>query len=246
MTTDELHQQSANQFNDTSGILTGYDCPRCKNKGFIMHYGEAGYSMSECSCSKVRHSLKLIENSGLRALIERYTFDAYKTDTALREELKNKAKSFLADFFGKWFFMGGQPGSGKSHLCTAIVGSLLREGHAARYMMWRDDGTRLKSLVNDSGYDKEIRDLQNTEILYIDDFLKGSVSPADINLAFQLLNFRYNNCLTTIISSELLLADINQIDEAIGSRIFERAGEYVLNISKDKAKNYRMRGEKLK
>ena len=49
---------------------------------------------------------------------------------------------------------------------------------------------------------------------------------ADINLAYQLLNERYNTRRRTIISSERSIEDILRIDEAVGGRIFELAREY--------------------
>ena len=46
--------------------------------------------------------------------------------------------------------------------------------------------------------------------------------------------------MLTIISSEKTLREILDIDEAVGSRIYEMAQGYILNISADPAKNYRM------
>ena len=80
--------------------------------------------------------------------------------------------------------------------------------------------------------------------MYIDDLFKtkqgASVTAADINIAFEILNYRYINDMLTIISSEKTLREILDIDEAVGSRIYEMAQGYILNISADPAKNYRM------
>lgn len=69
-------------------------------------------------------------------------------------------------------------------------------------------------------------------VLYIDDFLKGSVSEADLNLAYQLLNARYNAARRTIISSELSIGEIAGYDEAIAGRIFERFEGYSFKTAK--------------
>lgn len=66
-------------------------------------------------------------------------------------------------------------------------------------------------------------------MLYIDDFFKGKVSDGDINLAFTLINARYDRRCRTIISSEWSLAEILNLDEAIGSRIRQRAESYLLS-----------------
>ena len=66
-------------------------------------------------------------------------------------------------------------------------------------------------------------------MLYIDDLFKGNVTGADLNLAFQLINARYNDRkLITILSSELTLSEIIEQDEALGGRIYERARGFVL------------------
>ena len=75
-------------------------------------------------------------------------------------------------------------------------------------------------------------------MLYIDDFFKGSVSDADINLAFELLNDRYNSKRMTILSSERSVEDILELDEAIGSRIYERSKGFYARLP---AKNWRLR-----
>ena len=65
---------------------------------------------------------------------------------------------------------------------------------------------------------------------------------SDINIAFEILNARYNNPnLITILSSEKLLREIMGIDEAIGSRIFQRAGTYVLELNRNQKMNMRLR-----
>ena len=58
---------------------------------------------------------------------------------------------------------------------------------------------------------------------------------------FYILNDRYNSGLATIISSEKTINEILGIDEAIGSRIVERAKEFITNI--EKKDNYRLKGE---
>ena len=102
-------------------------------------------------------------------------------------------------------------------------------------MLWRETAPRLKSLVNDGATYKEIMELlKKADVLYIDDFLKGNITDADINLAFELINARYNDeSKRTIISSELSIGAVLNADEAIGSRIVERAQDYCLVSPKE-------------
>jgi DNA replication protein DnaC len=189
-----------------------------------------------------------IEKSGLKQLMETCTFDSFSTEEKWQARAKQMAQDFLQDCAGNWFYAGGQVGSGKTHICTAIVGELLRLGKSARYMLWRDDIVKLKALVtDDEAYSSKIGQFKETEVLYIDDFFKTergkTPTTADVNIAFELLNYRYNDRgLTTIISSERQIDELLDIDEAVGSRIYQRSQRYCLIIGNDKSKNYRLRG----
>ena len=107
-------------------------------------------------------------------------------------------------------------------------------------MLWRNEASRLKANVNESVYGDMIKNLTEIPVLYIDDFFKGGVTQGDINLAFELINDRYNSRKATIISSEKTINDLLNIDEAIGSRIVERSGEFITNITRKE--NYRLGG----
>lgn len=213
--------------------LSNVNCDMCGNTGLI-HYKKDGYDYSrECECMKARRSLRSIKSSGMEDMLTRYTFGEYKTPDAKREELKKSAMDFVANNSG-WFYISGNPGSGKSHLCAAICRELIIGGKEVSYMTWRDDVTHLKSVVNEPEYEDRMRRLKHVDVLYIDDFLKGKVTPADINLAFELLNARYNDSkLITVISSERDLNDVIEIDEAVGSRIYERSMGYCKKAPKD-------------
>lgn len=232
--------------NDAEGNLQGYDCKICHNKG-IVYFRQGDEIVSKnCDCMKVRESLARIKNSGLSNLIEKYTFDRYIIEHDFQKVVKDKAVNFLKNN-AKWFFIGGQIGCGKSHICTAIVGELLKQGKQARYMQWRDDVVKLKSHANSYEYELLIKPFKNAEVLYIDDLFKTRAgefpTSADVNIAFEIINQRYiNPDFITIISSERTISDMLKIDEAVASRICEYAGDYMINISEDIHKNYRLRG----
>ena len=148
---------------------------------------------------------------------------------------------------GRIFITGN---SGKTHICTAICREFLLAGKQVVYMLWRDDIVKLKGFVNDAeAYEPLIDRFKKADVLYIDDLFKTGKTtdqtmqkptPADINAAFEIVNYRYNNPeLLTIISSELSEDELLDIDEAIGGRIFERAK--TITIARDRARNYRIK-----
>lgn len=216
-----------------------YRCEKCHDTGRIVYVGDDGIVYSrECECAPKIRSMQRLKISGLESLVRNYTFKNYKTPDAWHEQAKAKAKMYVKNPDGNWFFIAGTPGSGKTHLCTAICGQLIANGRDVRYMVWREAIPKLKALVNDDQYDDELSKYIRPSVLYIDDFLKGSVSQADLNLAFTILNARYNNPKKmTVISSERTLAEIRQMDAAVAGRIYERSKDYIF---KTPAQDWRM------
>lgn len=208
-------------------------CPICGGSGYILRRDEKGELFSrECKCEVIRQNQRRIERSGLKPLLENCTFDRYKALDPWQKSAKETAEKYVDDHDGKWFFIGGSSGTGKTHLCTAICGELMGKGVPVRYVQWRSDIPPIKAKINDAdAYQDAIWPLKTVKALYIDDFLKGSVSDGDKNIAFDLLNARYNNPdAITLISSELTIDKILEWDEAIGSRIAERSNGYTLNL----------------
>lgn len=210
--------------------LDSVDCPVCGNSGVVVREDEDGIRWArECDCMKQRRSRKWIQKSGLADLLGRYTFSSFTTPDNKRARIKYAASEFCKDE-GGWWFIAGRPGSGKTHICTAICGELLKQKEV-RYMLWRDEIVKIKaSLLNNAAYEAALAPLKRVPVLYIDDFLKGKITDADLNVAFEILNARYNDeRKRTIISSEMRLHKILELDEAVGSRIYERAKHYCVD-----------------
>ena len=244
----EWLQRDCNKANSEQGQLEGYDCLECLNRGFIHTIHEGSIVVRECQCSAIRADMRRISDSGLSGLLNSCTFDSFQTPDRWHQHMKSLALRFVDDATdGKWFYAGGQIGSGKTHLCTAIVGKFLHSGKAARYMLWRDYAVQIKASVNDAAeYSGLINPLKFVDVLYIDDLFKTGTgkapTPADVNIAFEILNHRYiNRQLITILSSEWGINDLLDIDEAVGSRIFERTREFCLYVERDKSRNWRLR-----
>lgn len=239
----EYLQLKADSYNSNPGNLTGYDCAICKNKGYIEKIVDNSEVLAGCKCLKIRDTLQRIKDSGLEELLRCCTFRNFETEEEWQKSIKADAMRF-AELDGGFFYIGGQSGCGKTHLCTAIIGTMIKKGRSARYFVWREDSTILKALANDKEYQPAINDFKKTDVLYIDDLFKQSnVSDADVKLAFELIDYRARNNLMTVISSELNINDLIGIDEALGGRIVQLTKGNRHIISKDRAKNYRLRKE---
>lgn len=227
-------------FNATEGDLKDYNCKICKNRGCIAVLVDGVMAMQQCKCVKVRKSIRLMREAGINP---DYKLENFKAAADWQKNFLKAAERFLGSQ-NCWFYAGGQVGSGKTHICTGIVRELLQQGYPARYMLWRDESVKIKAVVNKPDeYAALIEPLKTVEVLYIDDFLKSNPepTPADLNLAFEIINARCNRKLITIISSEYYLDEVIQIDQSIGSRIYERSIGFQLNITRSKERNYRFK-----
>ena len=147
----EYYQSLCDRENRMEGNLHYYDgleCQLCKNKGYIMVPREYGddYEVVQknCKCTKARKSIRALKRSGLETVIDKYTFDKFIAKEDWQKELLNKAKSYVCENNNAWFFIGGQSGCGKTHLCSAIAIELLKQGREVKYMLWREDARKLK------------------------------------------------------------------------------------------------------
>lgn len=257
-----IKQKCAWYNNDTGDLdkIDGYNCSRCHNKGYIAtaqrdRFGQFVEVLALCKCQQVRSVLKKLKNSGLDGVISKYTIDNFKATEQWQQTIKKAAQTFTENENLTWFFVGGQSGAGKSHICTAICGHYLKQSKDVYYMLWRDDITRLKAMVTDSEkYLEALNKIKTVNVLYIDDLFKngkdrdgGCQNPtaADINIAFEIINYRsLNPNLVTIISSERQITKLLEIDEALAGRIAEKANSngFFFNIAQDVSKNQRLKG----
>lgn len=229
-------------------LKPGCKCELCGDSGWREFWYDGYQKAEECPC----HYKKAMEES-MKKTGARYdmTFENFYVDHDYQKAMFDKAQQFAADGWrmGQWFFIGGQVGCGKTHICTAILNKLVTAAPGCRYMMWRDESTHLKAIVNQQAeYHEKITALKEASILYIDDFWKTQQralpTQADVNLAFQIINARYQDPRrVTIISCEMSREELTEIDEAVGSRIYEKSRTYNLFISRDKSRNYRMQNQ---
>lgn len=231
---EEYARRRAESMNAIPGTLKGVDCAACLNRGVIYRADEAGnVTAMECKCMTARRGRRRLERSGLGDMMERYTFNTWRTPERWQRDAAALAGEYLKAPRG-WMLATGRSGSGKTHLCTAVCVELMRQGVDLRYMLWREIAVKAKAVVNDpDAYAAIVNPLKNVQALYIDDFYKaGKNQPpttGDVNLAFEILNHRYNDPRKlTIISTERSMAELMDIDEAIGGRIYERSAGHRL------------------
>lgn len=144
--------------------------------------------------------------------------------------------------------MCGQSGCGKTLLGSIIANALLVDkGRSVMYVIWTDFISMIKrSMMGEKANDASdaLEKVKNAEVLFLDELIK-KYNETDLKYLMEIINYRYTNDLKTIITSEKLLNELLDIDEATFGRAAEKCEGFMINIPKDRKKNYRLRAFKM-
>lgn len=220
-----------------------YKCTKCKDVTYILTDDGA----VPCSCKDIREAERILAKSGISKEFANKTFDNF--DYARNVQVLNSynmARQYVKDFENikdsrknSVIFMGSV-GGGKSHLSFAIANALMKNGVGVIYMGYRDSIMKIKqNVMNMDVYEKIMNRYKECKVLLIDDLFKGNITSSDINIIFEIVNYRYFNNLAMIISTEKCGSELLEIDEAIGSRILEMTKDYGIELRGHKL-NYRI------
>ncbi|HEX6513793.1 MAG TPA: ATP-binding protein [Chloroflexota bacterium] len=190
-----------------------------------------------CDCTsqtlRERKRRQLREQSGLRAL-SRMTFDSFE----FREgEIPEDHSKNLFDVWDAvrsyaekpwpqgWLLLYGTYGCGKTHLAAAAVNHRIAVlERPALFVVVPDFLDYLRSTFNpapaaglDDGYFQRVKAV---EFLALDDLGAEHSTPWVNETLFQLINYRYNNELPTIFTSN---AEVEAVDDRIRSRMLDNS-----------------------
>lgn len=228
-----------------------YSCPDCRDRGIILTDNNTARI---CRCQGQRRLERLFESSRITPAFRAKTFENFRTDgrpAAVKTMYKcarNYAERFseLRDQENNWLVLLGEPGSGKTHLSIAVANVLLARKVPVLYFQHVEGMGELKDILRDEeGRIKtKLEEMKHAGLLIWDDLFKGKERPRDfeIEIAFEVLNYRYLNLLPTVISSEKTHEELLEIDRAIGSRIIERSRGHMVLVQGSEA-NYRLAGK---
>lgn len=228
---------------------SSYKCPICHDTGWILIPQEHGMPLARsCECRNRERVATQWKRAGINLENSKLTFGNFKVWNSASKRLKDTATAYFSDFDKiksmrqNSIMFCGQPGGGKTHISIALALNFFRKGIRIVYMSYRETITKLKmNIIDEEVYKKTLSKYQTAEILLIDDLFKGRITSSDLNICFELINYRYLNHLPMIISSELMLAEILGVDEGVGSRIYEMCKGYAVEVDKNKENNFRLK-----
>jgi DNA replication protein DnaC len=218
--------------------MTVYDCERCRDEEGYLIRSEGREAWKICECAAVKRIKKLVKTSQITEQFQKLTFETFITDEkpAPVIQVKNAAMQYVKQFAEiegercNSFAVVGQVGSGKTHLTCSIANELLKSGIQVLYFPYVEGINNLKS--NFDEIEQKTDYIKKVRVLFIDDLFKGRDKPTafQIETIFSIINYRYLNHLPVLLTSEKDFENLLDIDEALGSRIYEmtRGNRFVL------------------
>lgn len=254
----EIMVAEAKQINSTASTTPSFisspepRCKLCDDHGVVIDM--ENNCAVPCKCQEERRRERLFKNSKITPAFKAKSFDNFKPKgrPAIVAEMLISARHY-ANNFGElgennWLVLLGEPGSGKTHLSMAVANQLISQGVPVLYFPHVEGMSELRSTFNKNGEDSledKLQQMRKVDLLVWDDLFKGRKDPTawSVEIVFDVLNYRYLNLLPTIISSELVPAQIMAVDETggIGSRILERGKGHTVVVSGLEC-NYRLGG----
>lgn len=166
--------------------------------------------------------------SGSHALLRSMTFRSFslhrpnvsEEGRATLEKAFNAALSFAEEPRG-WLSLIGAHGTGKTHLAAAIANHCQAKGAVPLFFTAADLLDLLRSALADDaavGYDQLAERIRTAQVVIIDDLVPAEGNAWGREKLYQLLNYRYNAMLPTVLTSGYPL---DELDDRLASRMLD-------------------------
>ncbi len=177
---------------------------------------------------RVRSATSLEPELNILPLLSDRTFDTWddrrgelsRAEVDHLERALTLAKAY-AEMPDKWLVFTGPPGTGKTHLAAAIAHERARRGDNVLFVVVPDLLDYLRAAFRPDSpvpYDRRFEEVKRAPLLVLDDLGTESATPWAREKLYQLLNYRYNARLPTIITTVYALEDL---DERIRTRFLD-------------------------
>jgi DNA replication protein DnaC len=180
--------------------------------------------------------LEQFDSMGLKLLRE-MTFETFDRKRAgLTEQQRNNlAKAYDCAFnFASgpqgWLILQGSSGCGKTHLAAAIANTQKKAGKPVVFVAVADLLDHLRAAFAPESrvsYDRLFENVRQAPLLILDGYEGQSATAWAQEKLYQLFNYRYNAQLPTVITTRLLLG---QMDDRISARMADPRFNMVFNI----------------
>jgi len=212
------------------------NCPHCGGAGYVRYdvpMGDPRFGRLEacvCRAADIAEGARtrLFELSRLDRL-SHLTFENFESrgnknakfmtpqDVHSLEAAKETAENFARSPQG-WLLIEGGYGCGKTHLAAAIANFAVSMGTPTLFITVPDllDTLRFAFSDPETTFEARFEEVRGADLLVLDDFGTQNATGWAQEKLFQIINFRYINKLPTVITTNLML---DEIESRIRSRL---------------------------
>jgi DNA replication protein DnaC len=221
-------------------------CKICHGAGYLridVPFGHPDFGkFLPCQCKvaelKEHHQRTLVTTSGILGM-KRYANASFGTFNLVEGTLDafKKAMRFAEEPKG-WLVLLGPNGCGKTLLEVAIARKRIEEGNTVMIQTAPSLLGALRDAFNpksEETYSFKFQEMQDVDVLIVDDYGAENTTDWAKEKFFELLNYRYNSELPTVISSNDV--SLASIDPRIRSRMNDI--ELVSIVRMTQARDYR-------
>lgn len=173
----------------------------------------------------------LLRNSMLKKRFVEKRFDnfmPYGKEREKQTKALSTAREFAENFpyhrdIGTWLLFMGNVGTGKGHLCAAIINEIVRSGFTALFTKAPRLLREVKETYsrNSEVTEKEIYSrLEEIDLLVIDEIGVQFGTSTEQNIIFEILDARYEDMRPTILTTNI--RDLKTLERLLGERIVDR------------------------
>lgn len=209
--------------------LPPYECPRCKDTGFLE-------DARMCDCMRRELILAAYESSGLGSLMQRQSFENFDLNYygTVGEERRRMQENFETlrayaesfDLGAENLMLVGGTGLGKTHLSTAIARRVIDRGYDVFYtgsieMFAEFEQARFGFGGEKQAANEALSRYTDCDLLILDDLGTEHTNQFTSACLYMVLNNRINLRRPTVISTNLTGKEIfEKYAERITSRLF--------------------------
>jgi len=210
-------------------------CPLCHGFGYLRldvppdhpDFGRAVPCQCKAKQKEEQRLHDLLQASNL-GLLTRMTFDTFAPEghglnPQAQDNLRKayeKALSYAQQPQG-WLILKGSYGCGKTHLAAAIANYQVQRGQPVLFVVVPDLLDHLRAAFAPGSaitFDKRFEAVRTAPLLILDDLGAHSSTPWAQEKLYQILNYRYNAQLPTVISTN---SELEDLDPRLRSRLAE-------------------------
>ncbi len=244
----KLNTSAHDKYNATNqpNQVEVFKCAICQDRGIVLE-GDVAYP---CSCMQIRKIENQFRNARIsrelmKCRLDKFRFDYYtqdKADQSHREAATralDASKSFVEECkvnpHGLGILFTGPVGTGKTFLAASIANELMEAQLQVLFLVVPDLLDELRATYKSEINEIDLLDTARTiPFLILDDLGAHNYTDWTRNRIYSIINYRMNELLPTIITSNLSL---DEMEEYIGvrttSRIIQSSRIFRLSVEKD-------------